>query len=447
LRAKMDLAARVMLGAYNLLGTAAWLGVSPAVKAGLVGAGWKWSERMGRYPLLEARCGPRVWVHAASVGEARSAAVLASALFERIPDLRLVVSCVTPTGLVAARRAIPAAEAVVQAPVDLSRAVRRALSWFDPSLFVIVETEIWPNVVLECSRRGTPVVVASARISRKSYKRYRYVRPLVRCVLSAVECLAAQTETDLERYRALGLDPSRGRVTGDLKLDAPPEDRGGSGSGGDSEPGWLAAARSGRFFFVAGSTRPGEEEIVGRALAEAKRVLRRGLFCVLAPRHVGRAPGVVDVLSRLGLRAVLASSLERDASGGQDAGEVDVVVLDAMGLLARLYGLSDVAFVGGTLAPLGGHNLAEPASCGVPVLFGPSVETVLPVAERLESHGGGFKVGDASSLASRLEALAADERERARAGRAARQAVESLRGSARRTLDFFEEAGVLPLRG
>lgn len=428
---KRGVRAGVMLGAYNALYRAAYSGVYPAVRTGIVGTDWRWDERMGRYPALDNATGARVWVHAASVGEAKSAAVLVAALFDRLPDLRLVVSTVTPAGWKTAREAIPHAETVVQAPIDLRGPVKRALSWFDPSLFIIVETEIWPNMILECSRRGTPVAMASAKISRKSYGRYRYIRPLIRYVLSAVSCVAAQTEVDRDRLYELGLERSKALVTGDLKLDArtKPDE--------SAAPAWLSQVMGSRFLFVAGSTRPEEEEIIGRALLK----IEGDVFSIIAPRHISRCGAVAGRLSGMGLDVALKSTLESEGWGS--GARPRVLVLDTIGELAGVYRECDFAFVGGTLAPYGGHNLAEPASCGVPVLFGPSFESVRTVAGALIEFGGGIQVTNEDTLAVAIRGLLLDPSERGRRGEAASKTIASLGGAAGRTLDFFDGAGIL----
>jgi 3-deoxy-D-manno-octulosonic-acid transferase len=437
---KAGLAAGALLGAYNAVYKAAYLGLWPAVRSGLVGEDWRWEERMGQYPPIRgAGPGPRIWMHAASVGETKSASALARALLARDPDSRLVVSTMTAAGFKSAGRLVQGAEAVVQAPVDLRGPVRRALSWFDPSLFIVVETEIWPNVILECNRRGTPLAMASAKVSDRSYHRYAYVRPLMRYVLSGVACAAAQTGRDRDRLCRLGLEPDNVEVTGDLKLDAQVD-------GSDvTPPAWLSAAREGRRLIAAGSTRPGEEEAIGRALLAARDAVGATVIAVVAPRHIERCPDVARRLRELGLKVVLRSALGGSATRAGD--RLDVVLLDTIGELAGVYPGCDIAFVGGTLAPHGGHNVAEPAAAGVPVLFGPSVESVRIVAEALVASGGGAMVTGVESLAGEIAKLLSDSVERARRAEAAARTVESLRGAAVRTVQLFERYGMLPGAG
>jgi 3-deoxy-D-manno-octulosonic-acid transferase len=432
---KRGVGAGLMLGVYNAVYRTAYTGVYPAVRAGLVGSNWRWSERTGHYAALDHAAGARVWVHAASVGETKAAAILVDGLKARRPGLRVVVSAMTPAGRDTAVKVMPSAEAVVQAPVDLRGPVRRALNWFDPSLLVIVETEIWPNMALECRRRGTKLAVASAKLSSKSYGRYRYIRPLMQYILSNITCVAAQSETDRARLCDLGLDESRVKVTGDVKLDAP--------AAAAEPPEWLETlVREDDFVFVAGSTRPGEEEIVGKAIVSLPPEAGERLFAVVAPRHMDRCSEVANRLGKLGLSVLRRSAIGSELWHGTRGRRV--LLLDSIGELGGVYARSDLAFVGGTLAPFGGHNLVEPASAGVPVVFGPSLESVRHVADALIARDGGRVVGDAPSLADEIAQLSSDSEKKAARGSAAALAIESLRGALGRTLDYLEETGALP---
>ncbi len=430
--------AGILLGTYNALYRAACSGVYPAVRAGLLGRNWRWEERMGRYAPLGGRAGgDRVWVHAASVGEVKAAGVLIQAMLDRAPGTGVVVSAVTPAGLETARSSLAGVESVVQAPVDLGGPVRRALAWADPSALVIVETEIWPNMILECHRKGTPVGIASAKVSGKSYRVYRYIRPLMRHILSRVTCAGAQSELDRDRLVALGLPAENVEVTGDIKLDASRE------AGERPSPAWLERALvPGSFLFVAGSTRPGEEEIVGKALLHIDPRKHGRLTAIIAPRHVDRSGAVAKRLERMGLSVVLRS---RSGAGRRDPGPGHrVVVLDTMGELQSIYPRCDAAFVGGTLAPYGGHNAAEPATAGVGVLFGPSTESIRAVTERLIERGGGVMVTGAGDLSDEIAALMSDPGESRRRGEAASGALRSLRGACARTLELFSRHGLVP---
>jgi 3-deoxy-D-manno-octulosonic-acid transferase len=292
-------------------------------------------------------------------------------------------------------------------------------------------------MILESARRGTSVAVVSGKISHNSYQRYRLARPMMRHLLSEVTCVAAQTEADMSRFCALGLDPRRARVTGDIKLDAelpqkPP-----------TAPDWLPEVLEGghRWLLCAGSTRPGEEEAVARGALIAADSLGEGLTVIIAPRHIQRAEAVDASLRSLGFDVVRRTTLPSNGWKGQGP---RALVLDTIGELGGVYPQCDVAFVGGTLSPHGGHNLAEPAAVGVPVLFGPHVEKTSTTAESLVASGGGLMVSGAEELGAHLARLLSDSSERARRGAAARDAIESLQGATERTVQFLRESGALP---
>lgn len=437
----MGLRAAIMLGTYNAVSRVGWSGLLALTRTGLVGRKWRLHERTGNYDAVESEsAGPGVWIHAASVGEVKAAGALAKALARHLSGPRILLSVLTTTGVDSARDKTPEVDAIVQAPVDLRGPLRNAFSRFNPSLLLLVETEIWPNMILESAMRGTAVAIVSAKITAGSFRRYKLVRPLMDHVLSAVACVCAQSEADRERFCSLGLDPAKVRVTGDIKLDAElPEQH-------KPAPAWLPEILGEKhgWLFCAGSTRPGEEETLGRAVLMAAGRLGDGLTTVIAPRHVARGESVCDGLKRLGLTVALKSRFSGD--GWRGSGGPRVLVLDTMGELGAIYAACELAFVGGTLAPFGGHNLAEPAALGVPVLFGPHVEKTQEVAQSLVVSGGGLTVSTAEELAARLADLLIDVKERSRRGQAARAAVKSLQGATNRTLQFLEELSVLPCR-
>jgi 3-deoxy-D-manno-octulosonic-acid transferase len=441
----VDPRAALMLGAYNAMSELAWLGLCTLARTGLVGENWRLDQRTGHYEmargLRQGKSGRSfgLWIHAASVGEVRAAGALARSLSEYVPGDRVLLSVLTTTGLDSARQKLPQVDAIVQAPVDLKGPVGRVLSWFDPSLLLLVETEIWPNMILEASRRGAAVAAVSAKISHRSYKRYRLVRPLMRHVLSALACVCAQTEEDADRYRGLGMAPGKVRVTGDVKLDAELPEK------PPAAPDWLpdVLGEGSKWLFCAGSTRRGEEETLGRAVLIAAESLGDGLTFVLAPRHIQRARSVFCMLREWGFNAAMKTTL--GSEGWTGGAGPRALVLDTMGELAGVYTGCDVAFVGGTLSPHGGHNLAEPAGVGVPVFFGPHVDKILTVARPLLESGGGLMISGSEDLAAGLKRLLLDTEERARRGAAARGVIRSLQGATKRTLDFLAESGVLPL--
>lgn len=373
-------------------------------------------ERLGRLPADLPRGG--VWIHAASVGEVRAAQRIAA----RLPG-PLVVSTMTPAGLALARVLFPKA-GVIAAPLDLGPIVRRALDRIAPRILVIVETELWPGLIHAAAARGVPVTLVSARMSDRTEHAYRGARSLFGPALRAMAAIGAQTETDRARFEAAGADPARVRVTGNVKLDTPPAD-----------PAAGALARifsSGRPLLVAGSTHAGEEAAALDAWRAASGVAP-ALRLAIAPRHLARIPEIDALLESRGVRAAKRSTLE---SAPPD--DVRVIVLDTIGELVALYAFAEVAFVGGSLVPVGGHNVLEPARHGVPVIVGPHTRNFRVETDLLLEAGAAIRVGDGPGLAREARALLADP-PRARAmGEAGRRALEARRGAVDRTMALLD---------
>lgn len=390
-------------------------------------------QRLGRYPAEVAALAARrpVWVHAVSVGETMAALPLVSALHEARPDLPLLLSTVTPTGQATARERAREAAAVCYFPFDLTGPVRRALDSIRPRLVLLMETEIWPVFLLEAARRGLPVGIANGRLSDRSFRRYRRVRPLLARCLRPLAFVGAQSQADAERFLALGAPPERTVVTGNLKVDqaaAPP--RPGAATPASLEAA-LALPPGPRL--VAGSTHRGEEGAVLDAYARLRRSVP-DLRLVLAPRHPERLAEVGRLLDERGLGWQRRS--ERPGPPGAPA--PDVVLVDTVGELAALYGLADVAFVGGSLVPTGGHNLLEPAAHARAPLHGPHMHNFREITRALADAGGAVPVADAASLADAAAALLADPARRRDLGARAQGVVEAGRGATARTLALVE---------
>ncbi len=367
-----------------------------------------------------------IWVHAVSVGEVQASAALVRSLREKYPDLPIVLTTVTPTGAERARAQFGDTVHVRFVPYDLPGSVRRFFDRVKPRLAIILETELWPNLYNECGRRGVPLVLASARISPRSVDRYRRLASLFRETLSHGIVIAAQSEGDAERFRSIGANPARTHVTGNIKFDfSLPADIAATGAR-------LRAQHAGsRLVWVAGSTHAGEEEIVldvQRSLATGGR---RPLL-VLVPRHPARFADVAVMLQRRGVRFV------RRSSGASCTDETEVLLVDTLGELVSFYAACDVAFVGGSLVPIGGHNLLEPAVLGVPILTGPHSFNAEDIAELLIAAGAAEVVADASALQVALERLLGDSSLRARRGAIGRTAVDRNRGALSRLLALIE---------
>jgi 3-deoxy-D-manno-octulosonic-acid transferase len=337
-----------------------------------------------------------IWVHAVSVGESIAAAPMIRALLERHPELPITVTCMTPTGSERIR-AMFAAEldaGRVQhcyLPYDLPWAAARFLDRVRPKLAVIMETELWPNHIHQCAKRGIPTVLANARLSEKSARGYARFSGLARPMLAEMSWIAVQTEAEAERFRQLGARAECVSVTGSIKFDLSidPELKTRSQAlraswGADKRPVWIA-----------GSTHAGEDEIILAAHRQLLTTKSDGLL-ILVPRHPERFDAVHVLCQREGFRTVRRSS-------GDPVGDTDQVLLgDTMGELLFLYALADVAFVGGSLVPNGGHNLLEPAALGLPVLSGPHLFNFLEIAAQLREAGALQEVQEAMTLSDAL---------------------------------------------
>ena len=371
-------------------------------------------ERLGRTP---PRTGPpAVWVHAVSVGEVQAALPLIERLRRELPGLPLVVTTVTPTGSERVRERLGSAVHHCYLPYDLPASVGRFLDRVRPAVGVIMETELWPNLYAACEARGVPVVVANARLSPRSWRGYRRLGRLARETLRRVTVVAAQSEADAERFRALGAHPERVHVTGSLKFDlATPASLVESGEAlrrvwGPNRPVW-----------VAGSTHEGEEEA---ALAAHRTLLERWpeALLVLVPRRPERFERVAALVRRAGFR------LARRSAGAWDE-RAQVLLGDTMGELRLFYAAADAAFVGGSLVPHGGHNPLEAAALGRPVAYGPHTFNFDEIARLLVEEGAARRVGDAGELAATLAGWLADAAARTAAGERGRLAVARNRGA------------------
>lgn len=389
-------------------------------------------ERFGeRFGLGERLQPGSVWIHAVSVGEVQAAAALVTTLRERYPAVPILVTTLTPTGASRARTLFKDLAHVSYIPFDLPGSVRRFFKRAQPRLAVIFETELWPNLYHECGRRGIPLVLASARISPRSVSRYRKLGSLFRNALSSGIVVAAQGEGDAERFKSLGADPDRTHITGNIKFDfSVPRDMPERGRQLREH---YAASRP---MWVAGSTHEGEEAMV----LEAHRMVRgthpRALLAVV-PRHPPRFDEVAGLLERAGVRFVRRSQRAGERAGAA-AAAADVLLVDTLGELLDFYAAADVAFVGGSLVPIGGHNLLEPAALGVPVLTGPDNSNSAEIAKLLTGSGAAEIVNDAGELGRRVAELLSDDGQRERMGALGRDSVDSNRGALGKLLGLIE---------
>lgn len=374
------------------------------------------------YPRLE-KC---IWIHAVSVGEVQAAVPLVRAIQKRFPDHHTLISTVTPTG--AARVEANFGDTVTHCyiPLEMPLAVDRFFASVNPELALIMETEIWPNLYQGCGVREIPLVLVSARISPTSVKKYRKLLPLFRDTLSHGIIIAAQSETDAERFRSLGASPVRTWVTGNIKFDIelPPDLA-------DSGKDFRQRTFGERPVWVAASTHDQEEQQV---LAAHRTLLERfpDLLLVLVPRHPERFPIVADLIDKKGFTKV-ARTEERPCDA-----ETSVFFGDTMGEVPLFYAASDLAFVGGSLVPIGGHNLLEPAALGLPLVSGPHVYNAQEISDLFIGLGACHIVDDAAQLDAAVTELLEDPVAAVEQGGRGRDIVQQNRGALARLLALLE---------
>lgn len=376
-------------------------------------------------PQAEPGC---IWVHAVSVGEVQAAAGIIRELRKRLPDVEVVCTTVTPTGAQRVRALFGDEVRHCYLPYDVPGSVRRFLNRLRPRVAIILETEIWPTLYHQLGQRGIPLVMASARVSTRSVERYRRMASLFRQTLSHGIVIGAQSAADAERFRAIGAAPERVRVTGNVKFDLEVP-RSAMQAGHD----FRAALGAGRPVWIAGSTHEGEEEA---ALAAHGIVRSRhpSALLILVPRHPQRFDAVRSLLRKRGHAFAQRSSGERPTDAH------DVFLVDTLGELQTFYAAADVAFVGGSLVPIGGHNLLEPAVLGLPMLSGPHTHNAQDIAELLTQSGALRIVRSREDLAQRVGDFF-DDPERARSdGARGQEVIAQSRGAVGRLVEM-----VLPL--
>lgn len=382
----------------------------------------RWRERWG---LGVPRCHGAIWVHAVSVGEVIAAVPLVRALQIKYPDSPMVVTTMTPTGSERVRELFADQVVHVYAPYDFPGAVSRFLAATAPRILVIIETELWPNLIHGCHRRAIPVILANARLSERSARGYSRIRWIAGPMLRELDWVAAQARPDADRFAALGVANERISVTGSLKFDmelpAETEQHARSLRAGlaPRRPVWIAA-----------STHQGEDE---QLLEAHRRILadHPDALLILVPRHPERFVPVGELVEERGFRMLRRSGRTEDP-------RCQVLLGDTMGELLLLYGVADVAFVGGSLVPHGGHNPLEPALWGMPVLVGPHVFNFQEVCSVMERAGGLLQLDSATTLAQSVSELFADRQKRTETGRRARATVEANRGTLGRLLSGLD---------
>jgi len=406
----------------------------------------RFKERLGlNFPDLDQSADGRLWVHALSVGEVLSAVPLLEALKIRYPSKEIVLSVKTATGLDVARKKLKGnVDYLLPMPLDFWWSTRGMIKKINPIIFILVETDIWPGLISLLKKRGVKTILVNGRLSPHSEKSYRRWRFLIKRVLQMLELFLMQTELDKGRIIKGGLSPDKVEVTGNIKFDrawSPLDDK--------ERNKWvdLLKLKNG-LIWVAGSTHHPEEEIIFNVFGQLLKSFP-DLSLIIGPREANRFDEVYNLARDYGLKVIRktqlpvdppdtappTSSRRAERAGSQKS---NVFILDTLGELGQVYGLADVAFVGGSLAPLGGHNLLEPAFFGIPVLFGPYTYNFTTMSELMVKYRGGKMIADESELRNVMLELLAQKNKRDEIGKRAKEFVEQNQGAISRVMEILE---------
>jgi len=384
-----------------------------------------WHERLG-FALRPFSPGG-IWVHAVSVGESLAAIPLIKLLQQRYPETPIIVTNETKTG--AERIRVEIGDSVTQLyfPYDLPLVLRRFFKALQPKLLILIETELWPNLLVSCQLYQVPVVLVNARLSERSAKSYRRILPLMHKMLNSINLIAAQFQADAERFIALGFPAEKMRVTGSLKFDLTlplsltEQAQHWRKIWGENRPVWIAA-----------STHPGEEEFILQAFTEARRFFS-DLLLVSIPRHVDRVPQLEQLYNSQTYKII-----KRSDHNQSKMSSADIFIGDTMGELLIFYAAADLAFIGGSLVEKGGQNPLEPAAIGLPILTGPYTFNFATITEQLKQRHVEIQVTNAKELAEQVIALLSDPERRQQMSQEAKKFVAENKGSVLKQMQLIE---------
>ncbi len=410
--------------AYNIIIAAALLLLSPyGLIRGVLDSAFRAEliQRLRQWKSVPPQTGS-LWVHASSVGEVRVAVLLIQALQRKFPGRAVVLSTFTQTGEALARDALGCP--VFRLPLDLPFLIRPLLKRLDPAILILIEAEFWPNLLRACFRKQIPVMLANGRLSAKSFLRYRKLKPWFLWLTAAVRQFAMRSQAEADRLLQLGIEPYRVKVAGNMKFDA---------LSAEAAPA-LKVPQIGENTVIFGSTRPGEERAIAKAIAQFRQNPLNWKF-IIAPRHMQRCREVEGILRDSGLTVTRHSELQKVA----DNGPAPVVLVDTLGVLNDYYRTGKVAYVGGGFDPKhGGHNIVEPALWGLPVLYGKHMGNFEEEARLLTESGGGIPIERPEDLAQVLATLLSDPKEIQRRGALAAETVERQQGAVDRHVDGIQ---------
>ncbi|MCY4050425.1 MAG: lipid IV(A) 3-deoxy-D-manno-octulosonic acid transferase [Gammaproteobacteria bacterium] len=390
------------------------------------------SQRFGyglnRSELTQKDHQPRIWIHAVSVGEVNAAIPLVNRICEKYPDFVIVLTTMTPTGAKQANDYLSDKIRHCYLPYDFPGSVKRFVSSIQPAMAIFMETEIWPNYLAFCSKKRIPIIFANTRLSEKSYRRYRNFKRLISTSLSYVDEFAIQAQMDAGRLMKLGARKESIHITGNIKFDITISDKMKQAALhlryclGNQRPIWIA-----------GSTHPQEEQQILDASSEIKKKCMDVLL-ILVPRHPERSSEILNKCMKNGFKTLLHSKLQNALSN-----DIDIIIGDSMGELPMMIASSDVAFIGGSLVPVGGHNVLEASAVGVPVIFGPHMFNFQKISDQILAYGAGLQVENASELAETISKLLNDPTLRENYGELGQRFVDENRGAVERVFALIEK--------
>ncbi|HOW56380.1 MAG TPA: glycosyltransferase N-terminal domain-containing protein [Smithellaceae bacterium] len=373
---------------------------------------------------------PRIWIHAVSVGEVTAAKPIVAALKARRPDIQVIFSTSTETGQGMARQLLAGVDAFIYFPLDIPFVVRKVIRQAHPDIFVMVETELWPNFLQVCHTRGIKALMVNGRISPRSYLKYKATKFFWRIILRYLDAAAMISEIDAARLREIGLATEKVRIYGNAKYDAlaamaSPELH--------EEMRQRLNIRAGENFLVAGSTHEGEETVIVAVYLE---ILKRhpDFKLIMVPRHIERAPAVLSLLQQAGLPDIVCMS---EINKGRKREKERVILTDVIGDLFKIYSLATIVYCGGSLVPRGGQNILEAAAWGKVIFYGPSMEDFSEEKELLEQAGAGITIRNAAELQAGIFKLLESPQDLAARGARGQAVVEANKGAAARYADFI----------
>ncbi len=381
------------------------------------------SELHLRYcPQIKEKLERPIWLHAVSVGEAKVAKNIYSILKQNYPNKHIVISTVTPTGQRIVKSFISGKDQLIYLPIDFSFIVRKFVNLINPSLFISIETEIWPNLIYFLHKNNTPIIIVNGRISPGSFFGYSIFKLSMKPILNRVDLFCMQTELDAKRIIKIGADTNKVKITGNIKFDLEISH--------DSIKKVDLGLSSNDLVWLAGSTNPGEEEI---ALEVYKNLSKdyKDLRLLLAPRHTERTHQIEQLVSKFGFESIRFSQIKGSSSR--------IIILDVMGRLAGLYNIADIVFIGGSLVKKGGQNILEPASFAKPIIFGPYMFNFVQIKDLFLKEKAAVQVNDKLELEEKLRSLLLDPNERNRLGQRARSLLEENKGATLRTFGLIKE--------